>query len=359
MNAYDGVKYGRIGFTGILNHDLASVWNDAPALFRKISSLRSVLAAKALSDRLYVSFSHCFTYNKIRYCAVFTPLYDRYYICRIYPEDFYLKNAFSEMYDYICAVRTRALSSLLDARDFAERNSEIFRDQRFDDYMESQIRSYEEICSDAGNVLKLFDKSHMCEYVPIEKYLLYTNDHLKKFNSDNRKNVLLDLDISSPVARINYTLFESAIFLMVRIFYTVMEENDSAVIKVSSRQDGSLALSSSYRMRSPLDERKVNKEIKLLRCSLSELGGELRFYVCGDRLDMKSYVPASLSNYVSRIRKIDRNNKNSSDMFELRGIDDIFDSYEKNFVAFRSPKEQTDADVSSMLAELILGNSAA
>ncbi len=359
MNPYDGVKFGRIGYTGILRSDLTSIWNDAPVLFRKLYSVRSILAAKALSKKLFVSFTHCFTYNHIKYCAVFTPMYDMNYICRIYPEDFFLKNAFSEMYDYIHSIKKKAASALIDTKEYFEKNCGRFGDSGFDGFMESQIRLFEDIFSDSGNVLKMFDKSHMCEYVPICSYLEHTYNHIKKYNSDQKKNVLFDIDIAFPVARMNYTVLESAIFLMVRICYMVMAENDSVTIKIKGREDGSLSFDMSYDIRVGFDEYGINKALRLLRCDLSEIGGELRFYISGDKIEMSCYVPASLSNYVSRIRKIDRKDDLSNEVYELRGIEDVFYSYEKNFIAFRSYRKDINIDISAMLSELILSDTVA
>ncbi len=357
MNVCDGVKYGRIGFTGILNPDFTLAWSDCPDLFKKIITLKSVLAAKAVGTALFRTFRHCFTKNGIKYCAVFTPISDKYYLCRIYPEDFFLKNAFSEIYSYVHTIKVDSMSTFLDLREFIGTHSGDFPDEEYETFLEEKAASAERIYTFARNILSTFDKSHMCEYVPIEKFLDSTFSHIRMYNAVRKKEVLLETKINAPVARINYSVLESCIYIVVKIFYKILQTGESVTLSVRSDADGSLYMNARHKLTAEFDENDLSRDLRLLRCSMESLGGYAKFYISEDSIVFRSSVPAALSNYVKRIKKVNRRiSMEDSDLFELRGLDDIFDSYEKNFVKFRSVREMPDFDLSSVLAGIILGS---
>lgn len=355
MNTSDIYKFSRLGYCVIMTRELNMFWADVPELYKKLISLRGFKAAKDAAFPTDSPFEQRFTYSGVKYRALMLPLNDGHYMCRVYPEECFLKHSYSEMYSCVTGIKNDAVSMISGIEELKERLAGDGLLDEYRDLLDGQMKSAEAVLADSRSITKLFDTEHMCEYVPINTMLSFTVSRLKKFNIELGKTVDISVSIEKSVARINYTVFEAAVLGISKLLYMIMNAGGDADIRIKGRENGSISIYSSTAFNKKFDFNRIERDIRILNCMFESLSGHSRFYRADNNFIVKASVPAYLSNYVNRIKTDDEIFDNIEDVPIINSLGSFMMYSDGNNVEFCSSKKQPEISVSVLLTEIILG----
>ena len=105
MSAYENVKFSQLGYTFIFDDDFRCLYSDSNSMAERLKGCRSIRNAMIVNRGRCQPFEHRFSFGKVRYRAAFIPFFEFCYICRVYPEDCYMRCAYSELYKSIFDIR--------------------------------------------------------------------------------------------------------------------------------------------------------------------------------------------------------------------------------------------------------------
>ncbi|MBQ9382634.1 MAG: hypothetical protein IJT87_00205 [Ruminiclostridium sp.] len=350
MSAYrEDVKFGKIGYSCILSPNLRVMNSDNYRIFTRICKNSKVISAGRVGISCFSSFEHRFTFEGVRFRAIFTPIYNGHILCRCYPEDCFLKNSYSDMYNSIYKIRYEAmdmiarLGSLLD---------EMHGDDADGSYIEAvseQLLSAEKVFSDASGVMDIFDVSQKFEYVPIRDLLKSSDERLHSYSYTVGREVAIAADIECGVARINYMILEAAIFELVGIMYTLLGKGCKAVLNIKGRRYEPLVCTASIAYPDNVDEQALERRIRLVKCSFESISGKAYLYVKDGMFNIEASVPVSLSEHYERIA-IGSPERVAG---EPKGFDDILSPDDRKELILKSSSKEYTVPVSMMLANII------
>lgn len=302
MKDYGNVRFSGLGYTCLFDRNLICRFTDNDAISGLLARSRRVRAAYRMHLGGTGVFEHRFISGGVRYRSVFQPFFDMFCLCRIYPEDCYMKQSYSELYRYISDIRMSSAQTLALVKRTEERICSYNDREKYDDLTGELTASAEKIFSASGSVLKLFDTERIFEYIPLERNLSVTNEFIRKNNALLGRHIELDVELSRGVARMNYAIFEAALLSVIRVFYRVMRSGDSMKLHISGGENGALLLSGEYGTEGLSKDHVPEHDADLLRCSFGCLNGRCRLYFSGEKLVFNAAVPAYLSNYFNRVR---------------------------------------------------------
>lgn len=348
--------FSNLGYSGIISDKLEIKWSDAPVLFRKLVTVKSTAAKKANAVKADIFFEQKFTHNKVKYLATFYPVTYSDFLCIIYPEEYFLKFAYSDLYSMISGIKADAIGIAADIDIMREILTQEGLLEKYRDTVDEYMTHAGSIITSTDSIIRMFDISHICEYVMISEKLDGTIRQLERYNNQLDKKVGFDVDIKKSVARINYTVFESAIMDLGKVLWSVLAPGEEAYLKITEKKDGSLSVSTSAPYSKDHDFPSIEHDIRIINCLFECLCGDSKFYKNDDKFIFKATVPAYLSNYVNRIKVRDEIFAESEDYGrEITGFHS-FISQRNGKIQFHSHKEKYQADISTILADVILGD---
>ena len=304
MSVYRNVRFAQIGYAAIFDNEKQLFSSDRNALMKYLEKQVSVRTAMKINIESLKSFEHRFSYCKVRYRATFTPFHENFFLCRVYPEDSYMKCAYSDLYKYISDMRMNAAEMVCTARRLDEDLCSKGEDGELRDHAKKLLEAAEKEYASASEILKMFDKQHIFEYVPIVLNLERTKKRIRLNNDIMKRNVVLDVDIKQSVARVNYLLFEACITCLAKLYYKTLQEGETATLRVRGTDTGSLSVRTEYEFGNKINEADIELDIRLIKCIFEALDGSSVLDIMGNRLVFRGEVPVSLSNYFNRIKGI-------------------------------------------------------
>ncbi len=350
MSAYrEDVRFGKIGYSGILSPDFRVLNSDNDRIFMRISRNNKIITASKAGLSCFTSFEHRFTYESVRFRAIFTPIYNDHFLCRCYPEDCFLKNSYSDMYENIYKIKHEAMDMIARLNSLID---EMHRDDAAEAYLEAvteQLISSERVLADSSGVMDIFDVSQKFEYVPIKELLNASNERLKSYSGSIDRDVTISVDIDCGVARINYMILEAAIFELVGIMYTLLGKGAKAELNVKGRRYEPLTCTASIEYPENVNEAELERKIRLVKCSFESISGKAYLFVKDGMFNIEASVPVSLSNHYERIA----NNDPERVVGEPKGFDDILTPDNRKELIFRSSSKEYTVPCSMLLANII------
>lgn len=352
-----GNRFSRIGYSGIFDSDMKVAWSNERRLFRKIESSKVFMNAYQVSSGLHEPFEIMLTFKGIRFKAVFLPLPDRRYLCIAYPEDRYLRFAYSEMYMRIFNIKCSADRAVAVADEIREAAALSGLTEQAVKLIDEQIRLAEGISYDAGGIAKIFDADNMCEYVNINDRINETYRSIIKYCNALHKTVTFDTDIKCTVAKINYGILESALMEIMRIMFRYMRDGEQAVLHIRGDGNTGLRISASLGPNDGFDPGCISYEIRDIKCAFEYMGGSASVAYGEDGLIIKAEASASLSNYNCRVKNYDLTDVGEDDPYEiisgytglsvgeLKGTDTSF--------VFRCPEERAEERSTEFIADIM------
>lgn len=302
MSVYENVRFAQIGYAAVFDRKKECFSTDRSDLMKHLEKQIGVRTAMRINIEKLTSFEHRFSYSKVRYRATFTPFHECFFLCRVYPEDSYMKCAYSGLYKYISDMRMNAAEMICELRKLDEELGSSENGDTFRSHTAGLIAAAEKEYSTASDILRMFDKQHVVEYIPIVMYLDRTNERVRKNNSILRKNVILDISIRQSVARVNYMLFEGAITCLVKLFYKIMQKGESITLKITGTDSGSVSLKADCAVSAPVGN--TDTDVGLLKCMFDALDGSAVLRMDDGKFIFRGEIPVSLSNYFNRIKGI-------------------------------------------------------
>jgi len=351
VSAYENIRFSGIGYTVVFGKNLDITYCDSGAPVDAVRRSPKVMAAAKIGLAALNSFEHRFMSEGIRYRAAFNPFYENCCLCRIYPEDCYLKRAYSELYRYISDMRMIAVG-MTSAAERLE--GMIYANSDEDKYSceTAELRkAAEKEYSFATEVLKLFDTQHIFEYIPIVQCLRNTYEYVSKSNEVIGKYIYFDVDVRQSVARMNYPLFETALASVIRIFYRVMNDGENVTLRIKGTDTGTISLYAEYEFRDEIDQSELDMDIGIMRCSFEALDGRTELSTFRDHLIFRAKVPVSLSNYFSRVKESGAYSENEN---TLKGFGRFIYTDEKYKSVLHSPMTGYRPELSSVIWDIAL-----
>jgi hypothetical protein len=351
-------KFGRIGFNAIFDYDMKVAWSNEKRLFRKIASSNIFMEAYKTSAENREPFENLLTYNGVRFKAVFLPLTDRRYLCIAYPEDRFVRFAYSEMYMRIFNIRRSAEKIAAVSPDIYEVLKQFEASDDVMKLIEDQTRFAESVKYDADSISRIFDADRMCEYVSIRDKIKETFSHIKKYNTIISRYVTFDADIDCSVAKINYSLFEAALLEIVRIMYKYLPEGGSGSIIIRGNRDIGIRVEISAQRRDDFDVKDIDYEVRDIKCAFEYLGGSSVVSLGNDGLFVRATAPAALSNFNCRVKSYDLTDAPEDDAYEILSgytgltVDEL--KHTEGTVQFRSPVVEPEYPISEVLSDAVL-----
>ena len=194
----------------------------------------------------------------------------------------------------------------------------------------------------------MFDIPHKFEYVPITDLLKSTSARVSQFSEAAGRYVRVEYDIECGVARINYMLLETVILELAGILIELLGKGQETVLRILGRRNEPLRLSARVPFNDVNDEKRLERAVKLVKCSVASLGGDAAMLFEDGSFTADVRIPVSLSNLFSRV------NKKASVSRASKGYDRIFSSSAENEFAVRSRLKTYSVSCSMTLANLIL-----
>ncbi|MBP5606176.1 MAG: hypothetical protein J6X60_11665 [Ruminiclostridium sp.] len=296
-------KFSRIGFCCVLYENMKIAWSNEPALFRKMISSRSCSAAFRAASVVHASFEHRMTFEGVRFRIIFLPMPDSRYLCTAYPEELYIRFAYSKMYMRIFNIRRVALNSIsliTELKGFLAGYD--LPDEAFDK-IGVILGLSEDIMNDSSRIASLFDSEHINEYVLISDKIKASYDQVRKYNISLDKNIEFRINIGHSVARINYTVFETILFEIVRIMFLSLPDKGSCVLRIYEKDIDTLSLTAEIALRDSFSPGTIEFDVRDINCACEFLGGISKIYLKDDVLAVRVDIPVSLSNFVSRVNR--------------------------------------------------------
>lgn len=346
MNNYGNVRFSGMGYTCMFDRNLVCRFSDNCELSGFLTRSRKVRTVYRLHIGGSGTFEHRFMTGGVRYRSVFQPFFDMFCLCRIYPEDCFMKQSYSELYRYVSDIRMCSAQTLALAKRTEERICSCNDCEKYDDLTGELTAAAEKMFSASGSVLKLFDTERVFEYIPLVRYLSATNEFIRKNNDLLGRHIELEAELTRGVARMNYAIFEAALLSVIRVFYRVMRSGDRIKLRITDSRNGDLLLSAEYTARGLSEDHVPKHDIELLSCSFGCLNGRCRLYFSGEKLVFRASVPASLSGYFNRI-------KDHSDISD--GAEDISDNITYMLSPdLRSARPSFSPDLSALMWDIAM-----
>ena len=350
-------RFRRLGFCCVLTPEGRIGWCDDSRVFRKILASKGFKDAFADSSPEMLSFRCRATADGVKFMVTAVPVPEKRYVCTAYPEIVYMKYSYSEMYARIFNMRRTAGRELSLLETLEEKlKAESAADSCFD-ILKEMYSCAEEIASDSEGICELFDAEHLSGYIDLSDSISSTFDSIRKYNVLMRRDIRADIRLERSVARVNYTVMETLLLEIVRILYKTVAENGSAVICVKGSSEGSLIIKTEVPESLNCAPGMIDREIRDIRCSAECLGGSVKITPPGKGFSLKAVLPVSLSNYTNRIR----NDIEEMPGADLRGYFRLFEPQTEsgNMIEFRNEHIKYRVSVTSVLADLLLGELAA
>ena len=352
-------KFGRIGFNAIFDTDMKVAWSNEKRLFRKIASSDIFMDAYRDAADNREPFENKLTYNGVRFKAVFIPIADRRYLCIAYPEDRFVRFAYSEMYMRIFNIRSCADKMIAGCPDILGSAKKCDVPDDVIKLIEDQLRFAESVKYDADGIAKIYDADRMCEYVSIREKIAETYGNIRKYNKILSRNVTFDADIECSVAKINYSVFEAALLGIVRMMYKYLPKGGSGRIIINGSRELGLRIGTSCDSRPDVFSIKdIEYEIRDIKCAFEYLGGSSEIFLGENGLSVKASAPASLSNFNCRVKSYDLTDTAEDDPYEILSgytgltVDEI--KHAEGSVQFRCPVIEPEYPISEVLADAML-----
>lgn len=354
-SAYKNVRFAKIGYTFIFSNDGTCRYSDDSDMAARLIGSRGFRTALKTRGKSCEPFEHRFLFGGIRYSADFHPFYGVSYICRVYPEDCYLKHAYSGLYNSIADLKAIAATSVAENAKF----SEILKDGSYGEeivgYADREGKRSQRVLDLTSDILKMFDSEHIVEYVPIIDCLENTCDILGKNNGIFGKNINFKIDISRGVAKMNYVLFEAALAGISRILYKCMDTGDESEVLIKERKNGSISVTAAYTAKNGLTAEIPEYDIMIMKCLCESLDGKASADLSGDTLTIKALIPAELSNYYNRLRSgISEVDEEHPGEYEKRGFSAILASDYGRYRKFRAYRQEFVPDLTRMIIDIAM-----
>ena len=353
MNRYADIRFSGIGYTVLFDNKMKYLSSDNEQIAARILSCNAVKTAAKINRGCIKSFEHRFSYGTVRYRAVFEPFFERFYICRVYPEDCYIRCAYSELYKSISDIRDLAAVSVSENEKFNEAVISASDEEKYGEFYSDVRERSERIFSIASSILKIYDSKHIYEYVPIQKLLEKSQKQLRRNNSILNKQIAFNNDIKYGVAKMNYVLFDAALSGIARILYKCMEENDNAIISLSEKDKSSITIKAFLEHASSFDESALEYDINVLKSIFESIEGTVVISEPEDGLLIKGFVPAALSNFYNRIKYV-RMFETTADALdrELQGLAESLVPHNSNVYEFNAPPAGVYTDISMLIWDI-------
>lgn len=357
MSVYENVRFAQIGYAAVFDRERKRFWADENYLTKHLEKQISVRTAMRINIENLKSFEHRFSLHKVRYRATFTPFYERFFLCRVYPEDSYMKCAYSELYKLISDMRMRAAEMICTLRKLDEHIIALGNDALCREHTAKLLSDAEKEYASATDIMKMFDKQHIFEYIPIKSYLEKTRKRIRQSNSILGKNVALEVDLKHSVARVNYVLFEAAISCLVKLFYKILQPDESVTLKLKGTESGSISVRTEFFADAPIDMSDTELDVSLIKCIFEALDGVSVLDITGNRIVFKGDIPVSLSNYFNRIKGIYEDfDENEYYDPEARSIMNIDESYKNKPFILHSRPNQYNGDLLELVWNIAMNS---
>ena len=352
-------KFGRIGFSAIFDSDTKVAWSNEKRLFRKIASSDIFMNAYRDAADKRDPFENKLTYNGVRFKAVFIPIADRRYLCIAYPEDRFVRFAYSEMYMRIFNIRSCAEKMIAGCPDILEAAGKCSVPDDVLKMIEDQLRFAESVKYDADGIARIYDADRMCEYVSIREKVAETFGNIKKYNKILSRNITFDADIECSVAKINYSVFEAALLGIVRMMYKCIPKDGDGRIIIKGNRDTGLHIRTFCEHGSEgFSLKDIDYEIRDIKCAFEYLGGSAEIMLGENGLSVKASAPASLSNFNCRVKSYDLTDTPEDDPYEIltgyTGLTAEEIMHAEGAVQFRCPVTEPEYPISEVLADAML-----
>ena len=218
-----GFDFSRIGYCGILSDSFAIIWCDNDPLFRRLIRFRDTLKERFFSSNGEIS--HVFRADGVYYKAVITRLVNNDVMCRIFPATEKTRLASSTIFNNSVDICNDALS-IINVSDSLIKDNTV--NENISLLSDCAARIY-----DRGlEVLRYCSLEKGEAYIFIRKYLLDTFYRLNFRVKSQDKRVCPVMDISAQYVKVDYSLFESAILNMIKLFY-LAGNNGNCLIAIS------------------------------------------------------------------------------------------------------------------------------
>ena len=229
--------------------------------------------------------------------------------------------------------------------------------------IDDQLTFCERVKFDADSISRLFDADRICEYVKIREKLDETCRRIKKYAPVLKRTVTVDYDIKCSVAKVSYTVFESALFETVRALCKYLPEGGNGIIKIREAGKTGIRISASCDAREDFDMSLIAGEITDIKCAFEYMGGKAEVSDGENGLSIRASAPVSLSNYNRRVKTYDLNDICEDDicdvLSEKTGLSPEELEKADELILFRSPSSEPEYPVTDILAEVMLSPIAA
>ena len=353
VNENSGERFSSVGYCGIADNNGKFLWSTNKRLFRRVSECERFVTARKSLAGIHTSFEVRMTFEGVRFRISSLPVPDKRLLCMAYPEECYIRYAYSEMYMRIFNIRRNAARSLSASHEIQSMLAELGAPEKLTELIEEQISFSEEIFHDSVSIGSLFDNEHICDYVEIEKKLKNSVDQIRKYNSAVGKTVTFDIRFSHKVARISYPVFETALLEIVRVIYKSMPEKAETCIAVADDMSGRILVSARTPLCAGFDPAVIDGEVRDIMCAFECLGGHTKIYLVDGNLVIKADAPAPLSNYIHRVKP---DGYYAAHAEELKGysavIAPVSHRPDDEFI-LHSPKTEVEISMCALMADIM------
>ena len=353
----DNEKFSRMGFCCIVDKSKRIAWSNDKYLFKKIISSKrfsSVLSAASVS---HTPFEYRTTFEGIRFRINFLPIPENLFLGVAYPEECYIRYAYSEMYMRVFNIKRNATRTAASLSVLKDKLRELDVPDEIMDLIDEQFDYAGEILNDSRSVTNLFDSEHMFEYVNISENLSHTESIINKYNAILNRELKLDIELENSVARLNYNVFEAILLQLARIIYKYTDKEDCTLMKISGKNTGSLRVRIDLDRKNGFDTGSIDNEVRDIKCAAQCLGGSSRLYFTEDKFVLEVNIPAHLSNYLRRVRSdVFVAGKLDESYYELKGYSRLVepvDPKRPGILRFRNNAVVIKVDISYLMADIM------
>ena len=359
MSTEKASGFGRLGFSSLLSSDLDIISSDAPVITHKLLSKSKVRLALRLSASDLRRAEHYFTYYGVKYRAVFVPVFTSGFLCRIYPQDECLKRCGSEIYHKLWTIRQNS-AGIRDGLSEVRQMMSDGRNGDIGDALNECVRLSGKLLDESDEVCGLFGSEGYVEYVMITERLERSCGFIERCCRPLDRKLSFSINISRKVARVDYQMFEYALFSACEICASLLPPGETANVGIRGRSSGELGVSVHFPTDDKFIQPGVLRQMKLACCAFEYLGGRAEFVPRGSRMSFRAAVPVNLSDQVSRVRTSFPDNE--EELLPQNGINSIAEAREETARAVAERKEPllkspamavSIFDISGALADLM------
>ncbi|MBO6302888.1 MAG: hypothetical protein J6N15_10670 [Ruminiclostridium sp.] len=358
----EGFTPGKLSYTCFLNSEGKCIYTNNPAFFKRFLSnkkFREDFPEHAKAHKLY---EQTYTSEGIKYRIDILPVSADRSLAFAYPEDCYIKLSYSEMYMRLFNINryaNRINGTLVRLKDFINSGHEhTGEEKRLVDDLEN---SAGQILDESSSVLGLFDLEYISRYVNIAEKLRHTEYCIAPYNNRYGKCIKFEYDIDRPVAKLNYTVLETAVFGTVALLYKSLPVKGTGKLKFRGNDKGELIITAKAKLREGFDRSAAENDIRTISCSFEALSGNSEVFIENGSISVYASVPAHLSNHVGRLDS--GLHSGGDDAERLNGYsfiiapEEITEYDDKDYeFTLNSPRKDHKSDFSVMLAEFMLGD---